>query len=293
MKVFISWSGDTSYQVAVALREWLPLVVPSAKPYVSAEDIDKGARWSSEVWTELAFSKFGVLCVTKENASEPWINFEAGALSKALDKNRVCPFLLGLVPTDLDRRSPLLQFQAATMGEDGAWRLVQSISKSAEAAQEKSILEKQFRRWWPEFHAEVERILASRDVGSPAPSKPRIEIMMEELLEIARERERRDSLPPQNAFPPGGSTPRILYAEADTGIDGNKVNTFIATIARQGARWIDTSNSADSDRYRIFWHDGPSEEEAIEWARTGLGRSVRVSTRPASRPTSADTAPAG
>ena len=42
--VFISWSGDRSERVAAALHEWLPMVVGTAAPWMSKEDIEKGSR---------------------------------------------------------------------------------------------------------------------------------------------------------------------------------------------------------------------------------------------------------
>lgn len=96
MKVFISWSGSQSHHVAIALRDWLPSVLQIVEPYVSSEDIDKGARWSTDISKELEDSNFGIICVTPENIDAPWVNFEAGALSKSLDRSRVAPFLFAV-----------------------------------------------------------------------------------------------------------------------------------------------------------------------------------------------------
>ena len=82
MKVFLSWSGDLSHRIACEFRDWLPCVLQYAKPYVSSQDIDKGARWTTDIAKELHESAYGILCITRENIEAPWINFEAGALSK-------------------------------------------------------------------------------------------------------------------------------------------------------------------------------------------------------------------
>ena len=81
MKVFISWSGETSKGLAEALREWLPAVIQAVNPYFSPDDVSKGSRWSSEISKELEDSAIGIICLTKENLEAPWIMFEAGALS--------------------------------------------------------------------------------------------------------------------------------------------------------------------------------------------------------------------
>src|SRR5438093_722563 len=53
MKVFISWSGILSRRAAETLREWLPNVLQVVELWMSAEDIEKGARWSSELESSL------------------------------------------------------------------------------------------------------------------------------------------------------------------------------------------------------------------------------------------------
>jgi hypothetical protein len=49
---------------------------------MSEFDIDKGRRWSPEISKQLSEANLGLVCLTPENQSEAWINFEAGALSK-------------------------------------------------------------------------------------------------------------------------------------------------------------------------------------------------------------------
>jgi hypothetical protein len=96
MDVFISWSGERSRVAAEALRAWLPKIINAIKPWLSSADIDKGARWSTDVASRLEAAKAGIICLTQNNLHSDWILFEAGALSKTLQNTYVCPFLIGL-----------------------------------------------------------------------------------------------------------------------------------------------------------------------------------------------------
>ncbi|WP_462167591.1 TIR domain-containing protein [Pseudoalteromonas sp. GB43] len=128
MKVFLSWSGDLSHKVALTLRDWLPSVIQSIEPYVSSEDIDKGARWSTDIASELADSSYGILCVTKENLHAPWLTFEAGALSKTMDKSYVSPFLFDIKRSEVN--GPILQFQSTVFEKDDVKKLLLSLNKA-------------------------------------------------------------------------------------------------------------------------------------------------------------------
>jgi hypothetical protein len=85
VKVFISWSGELSRRLADEIQRWLPATLQFVKPYFTPVDIEKGTKWVSEISAELSKSHVGIICLTKENLSSPWILFEAGALSKNLD----------------------------------------------------------------------------------------------------------------------------------------------------------------------------------------------------------------
>ena len=88
MKVFLSWSGERSRAVAEALREWLPFINAEIQPWMSGTDIEPGARWSNAIAEELDAISIGIVCVTRENQSSPWLNFEAGALARGSSTRR-------------------------------------------------------------------------------------------------------------------------------------------------------------------------------------------------------------
>jgi hypothetical protein len=81
-----------------------------------------------ELAKALEGAELGILCLTKENLSSPWILFEAGALSKSMSEGRVVPLLVDLQPTDLD--GPLSQFQAITATKEGIRRLLKVIAEA-------------------------------------------------------------------------------------------------------------------------------------------------------------------
>src|SRR5436309_1943241 len=92
MKVFLSWSGDRSRQMAAALRDWLPGVRQSMEPWLSVEDTPLGSRWASDIARVLQDVDVGILCLIPENLNSPWLLYEAGALSKRLEGSLLCPY---------------------------------------------------------------------------------------------------------------------------------------------------------------------------------------------------------
>lgn len=189
MKVFISWSGDRSRQVAEALRIWLPRVIQTVKPWMSDSDIAAGSRWLAEVSNVLDETSIGIICVTQENLTSPWLHFEAGALSKTLDQSRVCPIGLNLKPGQIS--GPLSQFQAVSLDEAGIIRVLSTLNKCmGERALPDNELSEIFSVWWPKL---CERIAAIPDLPVALPARA-AEDQLEELLQIAREQLRRENL---------------------------------------------------------------------------------------------------
>jgi hypothetical protein len=53
MKVFISWSGQRSKDVAELLRNYLPTIVQTVTPFLSFDDIELGELWDKRINKEL------------------------------------------------------------------------------------------------------------------------------------------------------------------------------------------------------------------------------------------------
>jgi hypothetical protein len=183
MKVFISWSGNASHLAAIALRDWLPSVLQSIDPYVSSEDIEKGARWSADLGQQLNDTSFGILCVTKDNLDSSWLNFEAGALSKSLESSQVTPLLLGIRPAELV--GPMSQFQATLPHMDDVKRLVKSLNSASEQPIEEARVIEAVEMWWSRLEQQLADALTQDDKAQPEPHRGTQE-MIEELLEISR-----------------------------------------------------------------------------------------------------------
>jgi TIR domain len=148
MKIFISWSGERSKAVALALHQWLKDVIQTLEPWMSAVDIEAGARWSVDVADRLQQTRFGIICLTGENLTAPWLLFEAGALAKTLSDTYVCPYLIGIEPTDIPG-GPLTQFQGKRANKKETWELLRSINnalKDEKLAEDQ--LSRYFERWW-------------------------------------------------------------------------------------------------------------------------------------------------
>lgn len=177
MKVFISWSGERSHALADALHDWLPLVLHYVEPWLSQADIEAGQRWADQVAKELETCNFGILCVTRENVSSPWVLFEAGALAKSMQGSRVIPLLLGLEFRDIT--GPLAQFQAKKVERDGLLDVIQSLNQSAQHPVPEARVTQLFDALWRELEKKVATI---PNISTPAKhARPQPEIL-EELV---------------------------------------------------------------------------------------------------------------
>jgi hypothetical protein len=203
MKVLLSWSGERSKQVALALRDWLREVVQSLQPWMSTADVNAGARWTAEISKALSETRVGILCLTTDNLDSPWLLFEAGALAKTIDSTFVCPYLLDLKPAAIPN-GPLSQFQAKSANKAETLDLMKMLSGQTEQPLTDDMLTRAFERCWSTLEENLAKI-----PKSAAPARPRKteREILEEVLVTVRGIERKLPPPGSLAFGPGLNLP--------------------------------------------------------------------------------------
>lgn len=160
MKIFISWSKEHSHEYALAFRNWLPSVIQSAEPFISSQDIALGDRGIDEIESRLNAISFGVLFVSSENYREPWLLYEAGALSRAIEQAdvRVIPILIDINRAQLSG-SPLSHFQnAESVMKDTFKKLCIAINDATAEPLNVERLERSFEKWWPDLEDDFGKV---------------------------------------------------------------------------------------------------------------------------------------
>jgi hypothetical protein len=119
---------------------------------MSQQSLEPGVRWSEKLAEQLMETDFGIICVTKDNASSPWLNFEAGSLAKQIERSRVVPYLIDLSTEDL--KGPLSQFQSVYSNQSGTQRLFSSIREAIEQPTQ-SVFDIRFTNAWAKLESQI------------------------------------------------------------------------------------------------------------------------------------------
>lgn len=241
MKIFISWSGERSKQVAELLNQWIQCVLQAVDPWLSSKDIDRGSLWFAEITNELSNTQNGIVCLTKSNINNPWILFEAGAIAKGLASSRVYTFLIDLVSTEV--KDPLAQFNHTGPTRKDLYKLIRTINSGLESqALKEPILSNVFDTYWPQFEESFKRIIENTKNEDVIIERPKEEIL-NEILNSVRGIDRR--LTKVEEIDNNVSPNYRIYKKYQTGYNGgHHLDGFISLEAvkmlnREGIHVID------------------------------------------------------
>src|ERR1700761_123448 len=165
MKVFITWSSENSRRIALALHDLIGKILQTVEPFMSEKDVDRGTRWQAGLASELDTAAMGIICLTPDNLSAPWLLFESGALSNKFEnaEPRVYTYLNKVNPADIIQ--PLSMFQHTLATKEDTRVLIQSIhtyTKSATPGEQG--LNELFDLMWPKMQAVLDTPLEEAKV---------------------------------------------------------------------------------------------------------------------------------
>lgn len=189
MKIFISWSGELSCKIAEVLKKWIPCIIQSVEVFFSPDDIEKGDNWDKTISSKLSECSYGIICLTTDNTTAPWINFEAGAIAKSLD-SRVTALMVNIKPSDI--KGPLSRYQATKFEKNDFFQLIQSINNALETPLDNKILENTFNAMWNSLEDEANIIISSFAQNTKAEDRKYVDNkvnesnILEEILQLLR-----------------------------------------------------------------------------------------------------------
>lgn len=172
MNLFISWSGSKSLAAAKLIHDFIPQIVQSATLFMSTEDMPAGSSWISTLRSSIQSAEIAAIVITAENVGNPWLLFEAGAISA--HGTTVVPLLVDISPVDLS--GPLAFFQCAVLNREGVQQLLHLINERAPKAVSQPTLDKLFDAFWPDFERQLgqlpESVTTSEAMAQPQEARP-------------------------------------------------------------------------------------------------------------------------
>jgi hypothetical protein len=154
-KIFLCWSKSRSKAIAEKWASLLPKI-GDIQPILSTE-FKKGQEWSAMLRKDLDQAKTGIVFLTPENVSSPWIHFEAGALAKAVGSRQgsLFTYVYGFDPGKLN--GPLSTYQSTAATREDTRRLLRDLCAALEC---KPPTDESYSEWWTQLEAALEDIPA-------------------------------------------------------------------------------------------------------------------------------------
>lgn len=126
-----------------------------------------GINGINHIFKHLEESNFGILFITPNNLKREWINFEAGAISKGIESNRVVPLMFDKAETHLNKE-PIGNFQYLKFDYGGVLNLIQNMSKvmqeyngnseGQDNTKNEIYIENRVKMFWSQLESEIENI---------------------------------------------------------------------------------------------------------------------------------------
>lgn len=156
-------------------------------------EIPAGEQWLNMIEEELSDTDFGIICVTRGNQKQQWLNYEAGALSRQVSDRRK---RLGVLLLDFDDKNDVdgpfknFQMKMATLHEFKS--LMRSLNELGPKVKE-DVIDERIEREWPKLEEEITKLKMIPD-EAPVPDRG-IDEKIDELLSLVRDFDKSNAAP--------------------------------------------------------------------------------------------------
>lgn len=187
-KVFISWSKSPAREIAEALKELMEKIFPDPNISFFVSSADKGGthagdRFRSILDSNLETSNYGILILTKNNYSQPWIMFESGALSKDSQISKIVPVFFNRDKNNLEE--PLKPFNNIQFKKDDFEQLAYSIKMAQFETKElnsdqTNTINDSIEKHWAKFENKVNNAIENHQTNIEEITENVTSLMMDE-----------------------------------------------------------------------------------------------------------------
>lgn len=278
MKVFISWSGDLSKEIALIFYDWLPRVIQQIRPFVSP-NIEKGKVGTDEIYQALSDAKVGIFCMTQDNKDSKWIHFEAGAISN-LPNSSLMTFLFNVDHVDIGL--PLSMYQATIFQKTEVYQLLSALNSKLFDENftplTEGILRDSFEKNWSDFEGKILKLNSLNPLNK---GKREDRELLEESLLLLRSLDRKISQGNLNdksrgqLYPTGISIPIKLIITNVKIINFNEME-FDINLRNESDYQIELAGM----QFGIFINDGielsQDSKIIIESGSSHLGNKMQI-----------------
>lgn len=167
MNIFISFSGERSNAVALALKKFISKVFDgSTSPefFLSSEDIPSGAKWFEEISESIRKCDVAIIVLNTENDASKWMHFESGAIAFNGKNSSVCPFLMD--DWKLEPDNPLLSYQVTRNTRFELSKLLKTINQRGKYGLSNSQFKAIFDKHYLSFSNQIGKILQRPPSGA-------------------------------------------------------------------------------------------------------------------------------